>query len=325
MISASDALTENHIQNSNQITRQASKFINDETNEIIVHRADINTTMNVEYQPVTCIYRDKKNELNLILNCKRKQSDLYQLEDLVQAGELQYINQTLDDITKNLIDRLNYNNYSFPKFIQDCLTPIMYLLKRQQNLDDFFISLTFKYQGIDQPTEYQLQQRTNSSLRMLLHVLFMNSDIFLCRIIMSLLSKRNPVPFISSNIQVWNQNEQYQFIPAILHVWNYTRPTILSFGIGPCQGKSTLLNQLFQSTFEQTVDSIYFQQTIDIDFGYSFNPERTLNIADAHGVIDKELLHKIQPLFDGFLIQIDKTYLDRQPQILIEYLNILPV
>ncbi|CAF4546021.1 unnamed protein product, partial [Didymodactylos carnosus] len=41
--------------------------------------------------------------------------------------------------------------------------------------------------------------------------------------------------------------------------------------------------------------------------------------------IDKELLHKIQPLFDGFLIQIDKTYLDRQPQILIEYLNILPV
>ncbi|CAF3979690.1 unnamed protein product [Rotaria magnacalcarata] len=318
-ISASDALTEN------QIISQASEFINDETNEVIVRWADMTTQRNFEYQPVTCIYRDKKNELNIIANCKRNQPNLYQLEDLVQAGELQYINQTLDDITKNLIGRLEYNNYSFPKFIQDCLTPIMYLLKRQQNLDDFFTSLTFKYQGMNQSRGYQLQEQANLSLRMLLHVLFMNSDIFLRRIIMSLLSKRNPVPFISSTIQVGNQNEQYQFIPAILHVWNYTRPTILSFGIGACQGKSTLLNQLFQSTFEQTVDSIYFQQTIDIDFGYSFNPERTLNIADTHGTIDKELLHKIQPLFDGFLIQIDKTYLDSQPQILIEYLNILPV
>ncbi|CAF4519333.1 unnamed protein product, partial [Rotaria socialis] len=316
---SNDALTEN------QIISQTSEFINDETNETIVRRADITTQMNFEYQPVTCVYRDKNNELNIILKCKRMQSNLYQLEDLVQAGELQYINQTLDDITKNLIGRLKNSNYSFPKFIQDCLTPIMYLLKRQQNLDDFFTSLTFKYQGMNQPREYQLQEQANLSLRMLLHVLFMNSDIFLRRIIMSLLSKRNPVPFVSSTIQVGNQNEQYQFIPAILHVWNYTRPTILSFGVGPCQGKSTLLNQLFQSTFEQTVDSIYFRQTIDIDFGYSFNPERTLNIADTHGTIDKELLHKIQPLFNGFLIQIDKTYLDRQPQILIEYLNILPV
>ncbi|CAF5058951.1 unnamed protein product, partial [Rotaria magnacalcarata] len=128
--------------------------MNDKTNEIIIQRADTITEMNFEYQPVTFIYRDKKNELNIILNCKRKQSDLYQLEDLVQA---------------------------------DCLTPIMYLLKRQQNLDDFFTSLTFKYQRMYQPSEYQLQEQANLSLRMLLHILFMNSDMFLRRIIMSLL------------------------------------------------------------------------------------------------------------------------------------------
>jgi predicted GTPase len=294
------------VQNNNQIITQTGSLMIDPISK-----------------PVTVIYRDNEKELTIIRNCKRTQSQLFQLEDLVQAGELQYINQTLDDVSKYLIDRLNNNHSSFSKFIQDCLTPIMHLLKRQQNLDDFFISLTFKYQGVKQPAEYQLTERTNLSLRMFLHVLFMNSDIFLQRIIMSLLSKRNPIPFISPNFSICNQNEQYEFMPAIIHVWNYTRPTILSFGIGPCKGKSTLLNQLFQSTFEQTVDSIYFQQTIDIDFGYCFNPQRTLNIADTHGLMDIQLLEQIQSLFDGFLIQIDRTYLDQQPQILIEYMNIL--
>ncbi len=317
----SDVLTEDQIQNNDQIITQTSTFINDQVNKTVVHLNDNNTKMTSEYQAITSTIdnRDNTKEFDIIRNCKRTRSDLFQLQDLVQAGELQYINQTLDDITQNLVASLNYKHHTFPKFVQDCLIPIMYLLKRQQNLDDFFISLTFKYQGMEQLTE-----RTNLSLRMLLHVLFINSDIFLQRIIMSLLSKRNPIPFISPNIQKWNHNKQYEFMPGIIHVWNFTRPTILSFGIGSCKGKSTLLNQLFQSTFEQTVDSIYFQQTIDIDFGYCFNPERILNIADTHGYIDKQLLEQIQSLFDGFLIQIDKAYFDQQPQILIEYIKILP-
>ncbi|CAF1401568.1 unnamed protein product [Rotaria sordida] len=299
-------------------TNERSTIHNDDLETKEVHSTDINSEMNSECQSITTIYHDDK-ELNIIRSCNRAQSNLFQLEDLIQAGELQYMNQTLDDITKNLVDKFNYRKYTIPNFVQDCLTPIMYLLKRQQNLDDFFISLSYKYQEM----EYSIE-KINISLRMLLHILFTNSDIFLRRIIMSLLSKRNPVPFVLTSIQNRSQNEHYQFVPAIIHVWNHTRPTILSFGVGPCKGKSTLLNQLFQSTFEQTVDSIYFQQTIDIDFGYCFNPERTLNIADTHGIIDKQLLQKIQPLFDGFLIQIDKTFLNRQPQILIEYLNILP-
>ncbi|CAF0766681.1 unnamed protein product [Adineta steineri] len=312
-----DPLTNYHVQNNNRSITQASNFYSNVISTTVVRSVVVNSKTDSEYKSITSIPRDDK-ESNIIWSFCRAQSNSFYLEDLVQAGELQYINQTLDDITKNLIDRFNYRQYTILQFLQDCLTPIMYLLKRQQNLDDFFTSLSYKYQEMDPSIE-----RLNLSFRMLLHILFINSDIFLRRIIMSLLSKRNPVPFVLPNIQNRSQNEQYQFAPAILHVWNYTRPTILSFGIGPCKGKSTLLNQLFQSTFEQTVDSIYFQQTIDIDFGYAFNPERTLNIADTHGIIDKKLLHKIEPLFDGFLIQIDKTYLDRQPQILIEYLNIL--
>ncbi|CAF1370987.1 unnamed protein product, partial [Didymodactylos carnosus] len=48
--------------------------------------------------------------------------------------------------------------------------------------------------------------------------------------------------------------------------------------------KKDFLNELFKSTFEQHLNSIYFQQTIDIDFGYSFIPERPLNIADCHAM-----------------------------------------
>ncbi|CAF1183940.1 unnamed protein product [Adineta ricciae] len=184
-------------------------------------------------------------------------------------------------------------------------------------------ALTFKYQTEKYNMTNPPSDDTNLSLRMVLHVLLMSSDIFLRRIIMSLASKRNPVPFVSPAILNRDANQQHEFIPAIIHVWDHTRPTILSFGVGSCQGKSSLLNQLFKSTFEQRIDSVYFQGTIDLDFGYCFVPERLLNIADAHGTLDKQLLQKIQSLFDGFLIHIDKTSFDKNASAVLEYLEIL--
>ncbi|CAF3393231.1 unnamed protein product [Rotaria sp. Silwood2] len=320
---AKHVLNEERMPKDNE-TIEKRAHMNDQEGTKLVDKVHEDSTMNLNRDLTVTSGTNvdmKKYELDVILNCK--QLDLFKLEDLVQAGELQYINQTLKDISETLVDNFYCKHHTFPEFIQECVTPVMYLLKRLQNLDDFVNTLTFKYQRMQQKIDRKLTKTTNLSLRMLLHVLFMNSDIFLRRIIMSLVSKRNPVPIISPNIQNWNQNETYEFMPAIIHVWNHTRPTILSFGIGPCQGKSTLLNQLFQSTFEQSVESIYFQQTIDIDFGYCFNPERILNIADTHGTIDKKLLRKIERLFDGFLIQIDKQYFDQQLQVVIEYMEVL--
>jgi GTPase Era involved in 16S rRNA processing len=319
--------SEDCIQKDNKTNTFPSKCINEQDGTLVTQTVYKSSETISNKEPATTTTAgtvDQRDELNIVLSCVFQQSDLLELEYLVQAGELQYINQTLRNVSERLVDDFHRKRCAFPEFIQNCLTPIMYFLKRLQNLDDFMNTLTFKYQRIQQKTNHQSTETTNLSLRMLLHVLFMSSDIFLRRIIMSLVSKRNPVPLISPNIQNWNPNEQYEFMPAIIHVWDYKRPTILSFGVGPCKGKSTLLNQLFQSTFEQTVNSIYFQQTIDIDFGYCFNPERAINIADTHGIIDKKLLRRIQPLFDGFLIQIDKTNLDRQPKLLLEYVEQLP-
>ncbi|CAF4305842.1 unnamed protein product, partial [Rotaria sordida] len=85
-----------------------------------------------------------------------------------------------------------------------------------------------------------------------------------------------------------------------MYIWDYATPTLLSFGFGLCDGKSTLLNQLFRSTFEQKNEkSVYFHKTIDIDFGYNFITKRPLNIADMHGNVSNGLPRNVLSLFDG--------------------------
>ncbi|CAF1511769.1 unnamed protein product [Rotaria sp. Silwood1] len=139
---------------------------------------------------------------------------------------------------------------------------------------------------------------------------------------MNLLSKRNPVPFIEPSLN--ERSSSPSFVLDIVHVWDYSLPTLLSFGVGPCKGKSSLLNTLFMSSFEHTTSSIFFQQTIDIDFGYNFLPRRTANIADTHGEMTKPLLSKIHNLFEGFIIQIEGIFLNANVGLLFELLNLLP-
>ncbi|CAF4013161.1 unnamed protein product, partial [Rotaria sordida] len=87
-----------------------------------------------------------------------------------------------------------------------------------------------------------------------------------------------------------------------MYIWDYATPTLLSFGFGSCDGKSTLLNQLFRSTFEQKNEkSVYFHKTIDIDFGYNFITKRPLNIADMHGNVSNGLPRNVLSLFDGII------------------------
>ncbi|CAF5040237.1 unnamed protein product, partial [Rotaria magnacalcarata] len=57
------------------------------------------------------------------------------------------------------------------------------------------------------------------------------------------------------------------------------------------------------------MSSIYFQNTIDIDFGYSFLPRRSTNIADAHGSMMKNLFEQIHELFDRFIIHVEYKFL----------------
>ena len=226
------------------------------------------------------------------------------LSHLVQAGELIYINQSLDDVIEKIINDYA-SNRDFSSLMESSFTPIMYQLKRHQNLDDFFVQFHYEYQKTlsDPPLSFEL------SLRIIIHLLLLKSDFSLSRKLITLLSKRNPVPFVHPPVSMSNIAKEYEFVSEILHVWNYSSPTVLSFGIGRCQGKSNLLNKLFLTLFGLSVESIYFDSTIDIDFGYNFSTQRATNIADAHGPMNQNLLMTIHPLFDGFLIHVEQQYL----------------
>ncbi|CAF3087071.1 unnamed protein product [Rotaria sp. Silwood2] len=321
--------THNHpiatIQN-DPATVTTNTSVNAVTNLSSLEEIENKTSSQKTIETIMAKTNDFNEEIDIIMKCKKQ--NYLTLENLVEAGELIYVNKTLKEISNDFIHSINKDKPNLAKFIEECQIPIMFLLKRQQNLDDFISILTNIFE--DAKSDQSLSTGFKLNLRRFLHILLLNSDTFLSRIIMSLISKRNPVPFVEPNIKFWNMNDgnniaKYEFISSIIHIWDHTRPTILSFGIGnDCQGKSTLLNVLFQSTFEQSERSIYFQETIDIDFGYSFNPERQLNIADCHGEMSIELLTKIRPLFDGYLIHINKMYLEKYPKTVIEYLQLIP-
>ena len=107
-----------------------------------------------------------------------------------------------------------------------------------------------------------------------------NSERFLCQRLTSLLSKHNCVPMIQPPLGY--TGSEYRSIPNVIHVWDYQRPVFLSFCIGQCKGKTSLVNSLCYSAFEQTKNDRYFSATIDVDFGYHFDKRRPINIADAH-------------------------------------------
>ncbi|CAF1576627.1 unnamed protein product [Rotaria magnacalcarata] len=153
--------------------------------------------------------QERIRECTMITMCINEYEKL-QLSNLVEAGEI------LSDYA---------SKKRFSSFISTCLTPIMYLLKRHQNLDDFCESLFFKYSQIS-----SILREPILSLRMIIHILLLNSDLSLSRKIMSLVSKRNPVPFVQPSLK--NHTEPYELASDIIHVWNYSIPTILSFGIG---------------------------------------------------------------------------------------------
>ncbi|CAF1000291.1 unnamed protein product, partial [Didymodactylos carnosus] len=93
-----------------------------------------------------------------------------------------------------------------------------------------------------------------------------------------------------------------------------------------CINSDSLLLENLIAAGEFFFNNIYFQQTIDIDFDYSFIPEkeRPVNIVDCHDESSLDLLVKIHTLFNGYLIPISAQQLKQHPNTLAEYLSALP-
>ncbi|CAF3840110.1 unnamed protein product [Adineta steineri] len=238
----------------------------------------------------------------------------YTSEYFFGVGELQYADKTIEDIANEIVDRFKNDSYrDFNALISETAQLLMYLLKREQNLTNF--SDILKVSLIEE------KNIPCFNLRRLIDNIMINSDQFLCRRLISLLSKRNPVPLIQPCHD--STNNEYRSISSIIHVWDYHRPVLLSFGIGICTGKTSLINTIFYSNFELSVIDGYFANTIDVDFGYQFSERRPINIADSHGAISNGILSQISILFNGFLIHIKSKYLCANSSDVIKYLELL--
>jgi len=187
----------------------------------------------------------------------------------------------------------------------------MYLLKREQNLGDF--TRLFKQTCRREPNIRKMSQR------LLVDMMMANADRLLRRRLMNLLSKQNPVPMI--HLSMKTSDSPFRLEPSIIHVWDYSYPLLLSFGIGPTKGKTRLINLLFASNFEESLQDEYFYGTIDVDFGYNFTKRRPINIADAHGDISLKTLQHISKLFNGFLIHINAKHFMSNLSYVIDILN----
>ncbi|CAF4831358.1 unnamed protein product [Rotaria sp. Silwood1] len=220
----------------------------------------------------------------------------------------------MKDIASDLVKKFKGEfNRNLNFLILDAIQPMMYLLKREQNLSDFL-----------EPLKSLLSKENDIpciSQRWLVDVMMINSNRFLCRRLTFLLSKRNPVPMIQPPTNTINNG--YRFVSSIIHVWDFSRPILLSFGVGKCKGKSPLVNALFETNFEQSMNSPYFHETIDVDFGYHFVERRSVNVADVHGNILIETLKRICQLFNGFIIHVQSTYFISNTSDVIEFLRVL--
>ena len=68
------------------------------------------------------------------------------------------------------------------------------------------------------------------------------------------------------------------------------------------QGCTSLTNYVFNRNFQTHSDSLVSYGNIDIQFDYNFEHPIYVPVADAHGLVEDEILENVYPLFNIFMI-----------------------
>jgi hypothetical protein len=82
---------------------------------------------------------------------------------------------------------------------------------------------------------------------------------------------------------------------------------VLAFKVSANQNKSpqgctSLTNYVFNRTFQTHSKSLVNYGSIDIQFDYNFEHPMFVPVADAHGLVDDDILERVYPLFNIFMI-----------------------
>jgi hypothetical protein len=68
------------------------------------------------------------------------------------------------------------------------------------------------------------------------------------------------------------------------------------------QGCTSLTNYVFNRTFQTHKNSFVNYGSIEIQFDYNFEHPMFVPVADAHGLVEDEILERVYPLFNIFMI-----------------------
>jgi hypothetical protein len=68
------------------------------------------------------------------------------------------------------------------------------------------------------------------------------------------------------------------------------------------QGCTSLTNYVFNRTFQTHSKSLVNYASIEIQFDYNFEHPMFVPVADAHGLVEEEILEQVIPMFNIFLI-----------------------
>jgi len=191
------------------------------------------------------------------------------------------------------------------KFADALFTLMIYLIKRQQNLKYFMKELKYH---IEEKHQIVL------SLKEFVYNLLLNCEDEVKTKIFQLLHTTNPVPFLnnfltSESIELDFHYETYWITENSINV------KINSFSIDPkCKGKTRLLNKIFNTNFEETIeDSIFFNSTMDLQIIPNFGSiNYNYCLVDTHGVADIKTLDKISNNFDAFIIHLNEDSLTKE-------------
>jgi hypothetical protein len=68
------------------------------------------------------------------------------------------------------------------------------------------------------------------------------------------------------------------------------------------QGCTSLTNYIFNRTFKTHSRSLVNYGSIEIQFDYNFEEPMFVPVADAHGLVEEDILERVYPLFNIFMI-----------------------
>jgi hypothetical protein len=191
------------------------------------------------------------------------------------------------------------------KFADALFTLMIYLIKRQQNLKYFIKELKYH---IEEKHQIKL------SLKELVYNLLLNCEDEVKIKIFQLLYTTNPLPFLN----YFSLNNSYQLNFHYESYWiteNSTNIKINSFSFDPkSKGKTRLLNKIFSTNFEETIEnSVFFNSTMDLQIISNFG---TINhnycLVDTHGVVDFKILDRVANNFDAFIIHVNEDSLNKE-------------